>query len=170
MVLCLSGSLYNLLLEWVVDDLSNHGHDISSCIHRKVKGSEMLWYPQTLLFIFHGHVAVQMRDSQLLYAKDTDQLKQGIPGEYPAQPLLEAEAAAAGCSEQCPAGFSVSWRMETPQAHQSVFARVWPASPQESFFPLYFVFVPRAHTSLRQMCAVPCMGEWHRPCRCYREV
>lgn len=121
----MSGSLYHLLQDWVVDDLSSHGHDISSCTHRKVKGSEMLWYPQTLVFIFHGQVAVQMRDSQLLYAKDTDQLRQeGISEEYPAQPLLKAEAAAAGCSERCPAEFSVSQRTETPQAHQSVCARV----------------------------------------------
>lgn len=120
-----SGSLYHLLQEWVVDDLSSHGHDISSCIHRKVKGSEMLWYPQTLAFIFHGHVAVQMRDSQLLYATDTDQLRQEcISGDCPAQALLEAEAAAAGCSEQCPAEVSVSQSLETLQAHKSVCARV----------------------------------------------
>lgn len=44
------------------DDISSHGHDISSCTYRKVKGDEMLWYPQTSVFILHEHVAVRMRD------------------------------------------------------------------------------------------------------------
>lgn len=31
---------------------------------------------------------------------------------------------------------------------------------KKSFPPLYFIFVPRAHTCLWQMCALPCVGEW----------
>lgn len=121
----------------------------------------MLWYPQTLVFIFHGHAAVQMRDSQLLHAKDTDQLRrEGISGECPAHPLLEAEAAAAACSEQCPAGFSVSQRMRPHKLTGQFVPEFGQSHHKKAFYPLYFIFVPRACTSLWQMCAVPCLGEW----------
>lgn len=120
----------------------------------------MLWYPLTLVFIFHGHVAVQMRDSQLLYAKDTDQLRQEcMSGECPAQPLLKAQAAAAGCSEQCPAGFSVSQSLGTLQAHQSVCARVCPASPQESFFSPYITFYCSGHRPACGRCVLSLVWE-----------